>query len=293
MTDQPLVSIGVYSYNNSKYLLETLTSIQNQTYENIELIIVDDCSTDNSVNIIKDWLANCTKPYKFIIHEKNMGVVHTCNTGIKNASGKYYAGFSTDDIMMEDKTRIQVEILENSGEKVGVVYSNAFVINEEGRDMSGKFFDDGPSGNIFLDLLHHSFIIGFMVKMSVIRDIGLYDTNIGYEDYDMALRIAAKYDFVFSDYVSLKYRVRDNGLTKSLTNWNYSYLQIFSKHLNHHPAVLTRIEGIFVSGYLSKQKVTMEYFKRINKKTFKMRLAFLFYRFKIPHLIGKPILSHL
>ena len=86
MSDKPLVSICAANYNNELYVLETLESIKNQTYHNIELIIVDDCSTDKSPEIIENWLNNFGKPYKFIRNEKNGGVCRACNTLLINSS---------------------------------------------------------------------------------------------------------------------------------------------------------------------------------------------------------------
>ena len=131
MTSQPLVTIGAINYNNGLYVIETLESIKAQSYQNVELIIVDDCSTDNSVVLITEWLKNFDKPYKFIKHEKNKGVCNTCNDLLTNASGKYISTIGTDDIMMPDKIKVQVEILENSADEVCAVYSDAFLIKED------------------------------------------------------------------------------------------------------------------------------------------------------------------
>ena len=90
MPQLPLVSVVTCSYNNADYIIETLDSIKNQTYKNIELVIVDDCSTDNSVSIIEDWLTRYTSKYKFIKHPENKGGSIPYNVGLRNATGKYY-----------------------------------------------------------------------------------------------------------------------------------------------------------------------------------------------------------
>ncbi|WP_303813338.1 glycosyltransferase family A protein, partial [Apibacter mensalis] len=91
----PLVSIVAINYNNSKHLVETLDSIDQQTYKNIELIIVDDCSTDDSVKKIDQWLLTYNKPFQFIKHIENKGICKTINDGYKVAKGKYISSIAT------------------------------------------------------------------------------------------------------------------------------------------------------------------------------------------------------
>src|SRR6185312_4924818 len=128
--EQPLVTIGAIGYNNARYVIETLESIKSQTYPNVELIVTDDCSTDKSVvGLITEWLKSYNHPYQFIIHDKNKGAPAACNEVIRRAKGKYISLIATDDILMPDKTRLQVEMLEKAGGNVGAVYSDAFIID--------------------------------------------------------------------------------------------------------------------------------------------------------------------
>src|ERR1035438_3501558 len=103
MPDTPLVSVVTCSYNNSKYIIETLDSIKNQTYPNIEIVIVEDCSTDNSAELINEWLLTYKGLYKFIRHEVNMGGSIPANVGLASSSGKYYSAIDTDDMMLPEK----------------------------------------------------------------------------------------------------------------------------------------------------------------------------------------------
>ena len=160
----PLVSIVTCSFNNADFILETLDSIKAQTYANIELVIVDDCSTDNSVAIIEEWLKTYPGKYKFIRHETNLGGSVPYNVGLKNATGKYYAAVDTDDALMPEKIERQVAILESAGENVAAVYSNAYVIDVKSEPVDGLFagrhrqFEVLPTGNIYNELLQGNFI---------------------------------------------------------------------------------------------------------------------------------------
>src|SRR5689334_1867763 len=91
----PLVSILAANYNNARYVLESLESIKQQTYPNIELIIVDDASADNSPQLISDWLKTANIPHKYIVHEQNKGLCSTCNELLRNANGKYISFIAT------------------------------------------------------------------------------------------------------------------------------------------------------------------------------------------------------
>ena len=89
---QPLVSIIVVTYNSSKYVLETLESVRKQTYQNIELIITDDCSLDDTLEICNEWVEGNKKRFvrtNIVTVEKNTGIPSNCNRGIKKSTGKW------------------------------------------------------------------------------------------------------------------------------------------------------------------------------------------------------------
>ncbi len=239
MSQLPLVSIVAINYNNSKYLVQTLDSIAAQTYPNFELLVIDDCSTDNSVALIEQWLVKYSGQYQFIKHDVNKGVCAACNSGLRNAVGTFFSLIATDDVMLPDKTAKQVALLSASGERVAGVYSDARLMDESGQPMEGNFiqrhcsFDVMPSGNIYNVLLRKNFIpaMTVMLKKEILDELGGYDETLVYEDYDMWLRVARQYDLLYSDFVSCVYRVRPGSLTFSIKNWGYSNARIFLKHL--------------------------------------------------------------
>ena len=99
---QPLVSIIVITYNSSKYVLETLESAKAQTYQNIELIVSDDCSIDNTVEICREWIENNKERFvrtELITAEKNTGIPANCNRGVKAAQGEWVKLIAGDDIL--------------------------------------------------------------------------------------------------------------------------------------------------------------------------------------------------
>ena len=242
--DQPLVSVIAVCYNHSRFVIECLESIRLQTYTNTQLIIIDDCSTDDSVSRIRDWIAKNSVECTFVARGENQGICKTFNEGLSHASGKYISIVATDDVWMPDKIERQVREAENLPEDVGVIYTEACQIDENGDPLPQKFieahreFSTIPEGDIFQTLLEKNFIPAMttLVRRSCYDRVGKYDENLCYEDYDMWLRIAQHYKFVFLPIVSAKYRVVSNSLTRAVLHARSfeklkSNFCLFAKHL--------------------------------------------------------------
>lgn len=123
---EPLVSICVITYNSSKTVIETLESIYNQTYKNIELIVSDDCSSDNTVEIVKNWLDEKRSRFQtaeIITIEKNTGVTGNVNRAVKKAKGKYVKDIAGDDILLNDYTEKCVSYMESNPE-INVLFTD-------------------------------------------------------------------------------------------------------------------------------------------------------------------------
>ena len=103
------------SYNTEKYITDSLISVQNQTYENWELIIVDDCSTDNTDEVVSKFLSD--KRIRYIKNEKNSGAAVSRNRALREAKGKWIAFLDSDDIWEKDKLEKQVKFMEDNGYK--------------------------------------------------------------------------------------------------------------------------------------------------------------------------------
>jgi glycosyltransferase involved in cell wall biosynthesis len=244
MKELPLVSIIAICYNHSKYLVETLNSIKNQTYANIELLIIDDHSTDNSVEVIQNWIVKNNSNCKFIAHQKNQGLCKTLNEALDVVEGEFYQGVACDDILQLEKIEIQINDFRLCNEEYCVVYSDAYIIDNEANLLYGRFIQRYkpkltklPSGNILNELLNSNFIpaMSVLIKTNIVKELGGYDENITYEDYDLWLRISRKYKFYYSDYVSCKYRLHNNNMHSSpefkqqqlINSYN-----IFKKHID-------------------------------------------------------------
>ena len=150
---QPLVSIAIVTYNSSKYIIDTLNSVKAQSYENIELIISDDCSPDNTVELCRNWLdANKDRfvRTKLITVDKNSGVTCNCNRAKAAAEGQWFKLLAGDDLMMPDCIKENVEFI-TANPKAKIIFSKTQLFTEtEGKiNLSDKFLPKPSTKEIF------------------------------------------------------------------------------------------------------------------------------------------------
>jgi GT2 family glycosyltransferase len=219
----PLVTAIVLSYNQARFVVETLDSVIAQSYPTTELVIVDDCSSDNSVAIIEDWLAKNPTCCTFIRHRQNQGICKSLNDALVAANGKYISMVASDDVWLPDKIEGQVKMMEAQSDSVGVLYSDAFQIDENGSPLPEMFIaahrnlPEIPQGDVLNTLLEGNFIPGMtaLIRRSCYEKVGLYDEALPWEDWDMWMRIARRYWFVYSPTPSAKYRCHAKSLSHS------------------------------------------------------------------------------
>ena len=118
---EDLISVNITTYNRADRLIKAVESVQNQSYENLEIIIVDDYSTDYTEKVVKDLIKSDNR-IKYIRHNKNRGNAHARNTAWKNSSGKYIAFLDDDDQWIDNrKLEKQVNIFKKSNENLGII----------------------------------------------------------------------------------------------------------------------------------------------------------------------------
>jgi glycosyltransferase involved in cell wall biosynthesis len=289
-SNEILVSVVAINYNNSKFVIETLNSIATQDYSSIELIIVDDCSTDDSPDKIEEWLRQNPGNRRLIRHNVNRGVCFTCNTGFRAASGKYVSYIATDDVMLQKKISTQVVELAHTENDVAAIYSDAFLIDEESALIPGTFIQRSrkdlsglPTGEIFETLVAGNFIpaMSLMIKKEILDEVGNFDEHLMYEDYDMWLRLANKYKIKASPYISAKYRVRKGSLTSSIAKWGPSNVLIFSKYLDKQP-VIRKLESIAYEAYKAGDSKTLNMLAKVQPPSKYIKRILRFVTMKIP-----------
>lgn len=265
--EQPLVSILCGCYNQSAFCIESLESIKKQTYKNYEVIIWDDASTDNSVIVIENWIAaNPEIAVQFIKHEINIGICKSINECFKASKGKYIQMLALDDILLPHKLERHVEMLKRSKPTEALVFSDAYLIDDNSEFFQNKFiaryknYLSLESGNYWNDLLQGNFIpaMSVLLKREVLGEVGLWDENLPYEDYDMWLRISKKFDFIFDEKVSVNYRLHKNNSHRSLNIPNNIFNLLF-KHIDDEK-VREKLHFYLIDKFLNRELKSEHHF---------------------------------
>ena len=218
--DSPVVNLVVVGYNHGKYFRENLDSIKNQTYKNINLIIADDASTDDSVSIVENWLLENRITAIKMFNIKNQGLAKTLNNTFPFLTGKYTKFIAADDYLHPDSIAKCVEKLEALNEQFGMVFTDLYMVNnisEKKNDIFdyNKIKDFSP-----LDFANYLLQINFIPALSVLMrtdvliETGKYDHSILIEDYDRWLRISEKYKIAFVPEKLAYYRKHDSNISK-------------------------------------------------------------------------------
>ena len=235
MLKNPTVSVIIPTYNRANLIGKAIKSVLKQTYQDFEIIVINDGSTDNTEDVIRgfpDKRVEYIKKYK-----KNKGISVARNIGIKVAMGKYIALLDSDDEWLPEKLDKQINVLQSESPKVGVVYSNALYIDESGKNINRKLDNSKKAeGNIYEDLLG-KYCVGypssFLIKKECLNRVGLFDDLLsGQEDWDMWIRIAKYYRFSLIKIPLVKYRLHSNQISKNLGVKNIAANRILVKYAN-------------------------------------------------------------
>jgi glycosyltransferase involved in cell wall biosynthesis len=229
----PAVSVIMTSYNHEAYLCESIESVLSQTFDDMELIIIDDGSRDGSVKIIEQF-ADKHLQIRAMYHSENKGIAKTLNEALEAAGGQYIAIASSDDVWVGDKLARQMEVLNRDSDLI--VWSDAYIIDEKGRD-SGLLWsrryrtaEKKKSGDIFIELLWGNFICPQTLILSKkTADSVRFDPAINYAvDYRFLIDVSKKYEFFYIDEPLVKYRVhRDNTIQRDSELWRKDMFRIF------------------------------------------------------------------
>ena len=213
MIEKPLVTFFIPSYNHKKYITKCVETICSQTYDNLEILVIDDGSTDGSHEI----LTELSNKYKFkYIHRGNKGLINTLNEALEIATGDYFCWGGSDDYFVSDKIEKQVEFFRTHQDFV-LCYGKMIFIDGEGKVIKEAKTKHNKSGFIFDSLIYRCFITlpTVMVKTDVLREFG-FDSNFFLEDYPLWLKIAKKYKIGFLDEVLTYYRLHDSNVSSDL-----------------------------------------------------------------------------
>ena len=222
-----LVSVVIPIYNSEKFLQSSIESVLNQTYKNVEIIAVDDGSTDNSVKILKEYSDRIT-----IISQPNQGLASALNTGIKKIKGKWFKWFSPDDILYPNAIEILVAEAKKQDENP-IIYSNWELIDENGNKLRNfsesnynnlNKFDynirllDGQQINVNTTLIPTLLFFKGCIFQNLQNTVAI--------DYDFFLRAGILHNTKFHlvEQTLVKYRIHSNQLSHKKISETLSFL---------------------------------------------------------------------
>jgi len=218
---KPWVSVICTNYNQVAYIQESLRSVVEQTYPNVELIIIDNGSTDGSIEQIK-LFCKAHPATQFIRNSTNRGLCRAFNQGLALAVGEYVIDLSADDVMLPNRISRQIEQFLSLPSYYGVVFSNATYINETGEFIrhhhpvrpDGRTTERVPTGDVFQDVLTRYFINTptMMMRREMLTALGGYDETLAYEDFDFWVRSARQYRYAYIDETLTQKRLLPNSL---------------------------------------------------------------------------------
>ncbi|WP_182406812.1 glycosyltransferase [Psychrobacter sp. GP33] len=255
----PLVSIVIPCYNHERFIQDSIQSVVDQTYKNIELIIIDDGSQDNSVVKIQEMIDLCKQRFtRFEFRSRpNIGLSSTLNEGLEWCQGKYYSSQASDDQILKDKAAIQVEYLEKHNDICavmgGVNWINSDNIIVSKRPLISKEYS---FEEIFL-LKQDLNVCTQMSRLDSIRNAGGYKDGFLVEDWYMWLKLTEKKSRVVSvpEYF-VNYRVHINN-TINDGNIIYTGLMQAANEYKHHPLYFKATKNIiwhYTASILIKDK---------------------------------------
>ena len=259
-----LISVVIPTFNRGNLIVRSVNSVLNQTYSNVEVIVVDDGSSDNTFDLISKINDKRLKYYKL---ESNKGANFARNYGISKASGKYIAFHDSDDVFRPDKLRLQLENMKRNKSfldfcKVCINLSSddSFILPND--DMDKEFNNDS-----FLNVLCKGNFIStqaILVKREVLDKINFDDSLPRFQDYDLVIRICSKYKVSYTNDILVDLYRQDDSISNSSLKLKKACLIMLRKDYN-----LSIEQNDILNETLIKW-FTMDDFNQLNDKLFKL-----------------------
>lgn len=220
MNDEPLVSCIIPTYNREKKVINAISSVLTQSYFNLEVLVVDDQSIDDTRVTVEELAKNDSRIKYFYNPVK--GGNNARNFGIKNAKGEYIAFLDDDDIWLKSKIKKQVESLQLLGEEYGVSYCTYARTRTNGKvaKRHPSRFSKIREGNVLNDLLKRNFIstCSLLVKADVFEKAGMFDPSYkSFQDWELFIRLAQYYHFSYINEILVEVFESEDSITLNKT----------------------------------------------------------------------------
>ncbi len=279
---QQLVSVIMPVYNSADYLHEAVNSVLSQSYDPVELIIVDDASTDNSGQILTE-ISQRVPGLRVVRLNENKGAAGARNAGLSIARGEFVAFIDADDVWLPEKISRQVETL-NGDTEAGWSYCDGLVTDQE-LCVLYLFSDRGcrPAGRVYNEILCSRLWIvpsSILVRRKVLDDCGRFDPELRcIEDWDFLLRLARQYKCAYVSEPLLKYRQHTESVSRREVRMEAGRNKVLEKILPLHPGLESmlrhnhhRCVGIGMLGIGETKTARVNFLKAIRYGPFDYRV---------------------
>lgn len=287
---EDLISIVIPCYNRKNIILDALNSVLNQTYRNIEVIIVDDASTDNTYELFENFSDNRVRYYRY---EKNQGACYARNYGVERARGKYIAFQDSDDIWHADKLEKQYADIINS--KADFVYCGMNRADKKNKlsfyypqnDYKGK---DAVLGQLLVDNMISTQTI--LMKKEVSEKIQFDVTFRRYQDWDYAIQAAkAGVNMYYRKEALVDSEIQANSISATVKSGE-AYEHLVSKYKDLYdsmPYEAAQMYNKIANAYKNKdmQKAKQYYYKSLKSRfTIKVMVKYILSTLGLRNLVG-------
>ncbi len=242
-----LISVIIPAYNTESFIAETLNSVLTQSYSDLEVILIDDGSTDKTTEIVEKIARKDARVR--LVFQQNAGVAAARNTGIKVAKGEWLAFLDADDIWYPCKLEKQLQRFQQLDETIGLVYCWS-VLTRENSDLTGGYIAFDFNGDVGHALTYLNFIGNAsapLIRRSAIEDVGGFDVTLkeqqaqGCEDWELYLRIAERYKFDVVPEFLVSYRQQSAAMSRNDTSMIQSYTLVMEQWQAKHPELPSQL----------------------------------------------------
>ncbi|MFB2937271.1 glycosyltransferase [Aerosakkonemataceae cyanobacterium BLCC-F154] len=236
----PLISVVIPVYNGEKTIQETIESVLNQSFSDLELIVINDGSTDRTLEIVSHIQDERLKLFSY----PNAGVAESRNRGICQANGEFISFIDADDLWTVDKLENQLKALQENPQ-AAVAYSWTKCIDESG-EISRRGSHISDTGNVYAKLLLIDFIENGsnpLIRKQALQEVGNFDRSVvPSEDRDMWLRLAANYHFVCVPAAQILYRQLSYSASANVVKQEIASLKAIEKAFSQAPESLKHLK---------------------------------------------------
>ncbi len=268
--NMPKVSVIIPTYNRAKNLIQSIDSVMNQTYQDLEIIIVDDGSTDNTKEVLSKYDGKVRYFY-----QENRGVSAARNIGIKESRGEFIAFLDSDDSWLGNKLEQQMKLFQYDP-SVSLQYSYARYLDKANNI---EFIRPKNVSKSFKDFLYEDTVLptsSVVLKKSVLEEVGMFDEGLpGIEDYDLWLRCSRKFKIGFIPETLVLKNNSSSNLSFNHSKMYIGYIKVCEKLLAN---LKTEIDSIFIKRRLAKNYYLLakeQYLSNLSREALKNLLSAL------------------